>query len=448
MLEFLRTRLPNPNVILSGCLGGLVLLPLVAAATFGAGARAERERFEIYATMAGVLQVLQDAEVDFSLARRSGQAFLRAGAAADRAAVGELSSVARLKIQSIPVPAGEAAIAVDLAALDKLLVSYAEQSAQAFELVDQRRQLAERGLRMLGDQIEADLSVYAARWQRVGLVDLAGELARARIAIANPGTEGAYGPDELQRAIAQPIGLAATAEIPVPEAAGVVRRIQARLDELIGQWRALIVLDQRIAETFSGQILAPGREVTARLQALTDRLQLRQTASLTDGKREAARNDVLMWTTLVFLFGLSIAGAFAAWAAFAAQRQRARSEAARRNALETALAQLDAAIRGSRASGEGVVLRLPPIAPAPPPAPEPVAMPRAMPEPAPESAVPAAKDPMPAKPRRTPLKRIASEPSAEPAAAAPVQAAEPSTDALIAMLMQSIAEPESDKGKK
>lgn len=442
------SRRASPNVVLGWCLVGLVVFPLVAAAVLFSGLRTERARFGGYATTSDILEIVQDAEVDYSLARRAGQSFMRTGQEADRTSAGELVGAARLKLRAIEAGRVDATLFAEVDRLNAQLGRYAEILNELLALVARRREIAERGLRTIGESADGDLTLYASRWNRVGLIELAASLARARVAANVPSAAATFGPDDLARTAGQALDLADTAEIPVPEAAAVVRRIRASINAYLTQWREMTEIDARLAAATTGSVIGPGQEISARFEALGNLLRARQRGSVDDSRSSAIWNDTLALTTIVLVLVLSLGAALAAWRAFAVQRGAARSEAARRAALETALAKLDAAIRAMRARNGEVVLRLPPepmpvvataIEPAEPALVVVAPAPEAEPEPASRPTDPLTG--LPKVPRRKKLSRNVAAGAPEPPAAAPAQA-EPSTDALLAMLMQSLGEPD------
>ncbi|MBI1244202.1 MAG: hypothetical protein GC202_04275 [Alphaproteobacteria bacterium] len=474
------TSAAKPNFILGLCLAGLVAFPLLAASILFGGLRSERVRFGDFAGAADVLEIVQDAEVDFSLARRAGQSYMRTGVESDRASVGELVETARRKLRSLDAGRVDAATFADITRLHTQLGLYANLIGDLLGQAGRRREIAERGLRSLGEAADADFTLYASRWNRVGLIALAGELARARVAVNMPSTAATIGPDDLARAMTSALDLADTAEIPVPEAAAVVRRIRTNLNAFVEMWRQMVAIDERLAAATTAGVFGPAREISEQFEALGEQIRSRQRANQDESRRAAIWNDTIAVATFALVLLLSAGAAFAAWRVFATQRALARAESARRVALEGALAKLDAAIRATRAGGRGeVVFRIPPLENLPPPVIEtetelepeaptgPAAVPAADNSPAgkiralraanrakkaaaAEEAGKAAEtasaaSPFPKTPRRTKLSRTG--PTA-PEPAAPPAAAEPATDALLAMLMQSLAEPNSQNPGK
>ncbi|MFM7346133.1 MAG: hypothetical protein ACKO1J_12285 [Tagaea sp.] len=388
-----------PTRLLGACLAGLVALPLLAAGAFYAGLREERARLDAYAAAAKLYQGLQDAEVDFSLARRAGQAFLRTGAADERADLDALVARARGKVARLAGTAADPGGRARLRELDARLSDYAAFAARTFDAAGARRETAAE-LRRLGERIEADLALYATRFERGGLGGVAADVARARVAIAGADAES-FGPDALAAAVAMPLGLALVAETGAPEALAIVRRIEGGIGRFLTRWRDLA----RLGPEDAAPLAVTGREITSLFEAGTDALAARLLALEADGRANAARADTLLAAAVAAALILGTATAAAAWRVFAAQRARAAKEKRRRRALEEALARLDAALRARQAAGTlEVKLRLP----EPPQAP-----------------------PAPAEPPRAP---------APPAPrATPAPAAEPEADALIKMLMESLA---------
>jgi len=385
----------QPANLLWLCLTGLALFPLIAAAIFYFTGQVERSRAEAQSRVATLLLGLQDAEVDFSLARRSVQVYLRIDDPAELRAANELLVATRTKVAALQ---GEP----ELRALEAGVVAYADAATGALNRAARRRVLAGIELHELGERIDADIALYATRFERSGLAGLAAEVAQARVAIA-AATPEAQAPDRLAASMRLPLDLAETAETSVPAARAIVRRIDAALGRFIEGWRELISLEDANA---AAQLGMRGRDISARFETSTDRLH----AEL-QGLRGAARDlgaklDLLLALTIAFVVALSAIAARAIWRLFTEQRDRAKKEAKRRKGLEAALAQLDAAIRARRAEGTAeVTLKLPD--PSPPPAPkiEPIA---------------------------APAKKTEAPPPA------PVKAAEPDTDELIKMLMMTL----------
>jgi len=92
--------------LLWGCLAALVFLPLLTVGLLYLGILSERERFSAFSSVATQLQAIQDAEVDFSLARRASQAYLRIGDPVDREAMRSLIERSRQKVAASRSPDG------------------------------------------------------------------------------------------------------------------------------------------------------------------------------------------------------------------------------------------------------------------------------------------------------------------------------------------------------
>lgn len=410
----------KPSTLLSASLAVLVLLPLLAVGLLFVGFNAERARFAEYATAATQLQAVQDAEVDFSLARRASQSYLRNGDAPDRVAAAELIDRARAKLAaarkvSVGDPANRA-----LDELDGHLARYATMLERIFDLAARRRLLRDQRLPLLAEQIDAELAAYNARWQRAGLGGLATALVRARAAVADP--SAAFGPDDLAQAVSRPLALAATAEIAEPEAGAAVRRLELRFVAFDTAWRQLREVNGAIATTVSGDVAGIGQEATKRFEAITDTLTPRQTA-LFGASRQAERDSnlaiaIIAAATLAF----AAVGAFAAWRLFGEQARRANAEHAKRKALEAAFAQLEAAARSARARAAPTAIVEPLAAPSEP-----------------------AIEPQDIAPEIVAVAAIAAPEPPRAVAPAAAGAAEPSNDELIKMLLNSLPQTPSAK---
>ncbi len=366
----------QPANLLWLCLTGLALFPLIASGIFYFAGQVERSRAETQSRLATLLLNMQDAEVDFSLARRSVQAYLRIDDPAELRAANELLAATRTKVAAL---LGEP----ELRALEAGVAAYADAATGALNRAARRRVLAGTELHELGERIDADIALYATRFERSGLAGLAAAVAQARVAIA-AATPDAQAPDRLAASMRLPLDLADTAETSVPAARAIVRRIDATLGQFIARWRELNSLEDANA---AAQLGLRGRDISARFETSTDRLH----AEL-QGLRGAARDlgaklDLLLALTIAFVVALSAIAARAIWRLFAEQRDRAKKEAKRRKGLEAALAQLDGAIRARRAEGTAeVTLRLPESPPPPAPKIEPVAAAAKKTEPPPPAA--------------------------------------------------------------
>ncbi len=398
-------RAGQPANLLWVCLTGLALFPLIASAIFYLASHAERSRAEEQSRVATLLLNLQDAEVDFSLARRSVQAYLRIDDPAELRAANELLAATRGKVAALH---GEP----ELRALEAGVAAYADAAVNALNRAARRRVLAGTELRELGERIDADIALYATRFERSGLAGLAADVAQARVAIAAAATPDAQAPDRLAASMRLPLDLADTAETGVPAARAIVRRIDTTLGQFIERWRELLSLEDANA---AAQLGVRGGDISARFEIFTDRLHA-ELKTLRGAARDlGARLDLLLALTAAFVLALSAIAARAIWRLFAEQRDRAKKEAKRRKGLEAALAQLDAAIRARRAEGTAeVTLKLP--EPPPPP-------PKVEPAPVPAKAADTPPPPAPAKP------------------------SEPDTDELIKMLMMTLGPP-PDANKK
>jgi len=337
--------------LLWGCLATLVLLPLMTAGLLYLGILSERERFAAYSTVAAQLQGIQDAEVDFSLARRSVQAYLRIGDPVDREAARGLIDSSRRKIAAVQSPGGNEPTDRLLSALDAQLARYAEVSQTLFEAVAKRRTLADQRLRSLAAQIDGDLAEYTTRWQRGGLNAIATSLALARAAIADPRLRSSYRPDDLAAAVARPLALAATVELVEPEAAAVVRRAETRLAAFVAGWRELVEIDAQIARLTDTDVLAIGQTISSRFEALADASTARQSSLYQASQRASTSDDLLVSIVAAATLLAAAAGAFAASRIFTQQAARIRNERTKRKALEAALALLEAAARSGALGG-------------------------------------------------------------------------------------------------
>jgi hypothetical protein len=331
--------------LLWGCLAALVLLPLLTVGLLYLGILSERERFAGFSSVATQLQGIQDAEVDFSLARRASQAYLRIGDPVDREASRSLIESSRQKIATVRSTGGNAPADLMLNAIDAQLVRYDQASQAIFDLVTKRRILADQRLRNLANQIDSDLAEYANRWQRSGLNALAAPLALARAAIADPRLRSSYRPDDLAAAVARPLALAATVEIAEPEAAAIVRRLEARLATFVAGWREMVEINAQIANLTDSDVLTIGQTISSRFEALADASTARQASIHQASRRASAGDDMLVSIVAAATLLAAAAGAFAALRLFAQQATRIRNERAKRKALETVLAQLEAAVR-------------------------------------------------------------------------------------------------------
>jgi len=298
--------------LLWGCLATLVLLPLLTAGLLYLGILSERERFAAYSTVAAQLQAIQDAEVDFSLARRSAQAYLRIDDPVDREAARGLIDSSRRKIAAAQSPGGNEPNDRMLSALDAQLARYAQVSQTLFESVAKRRTLADQRLRSLAAQIDGDLAEYTTRWQRGGLNAIATSLALARAAIADPRLRSSYRPDDLAAAVARPLALAATVELVEPEAAAVVRRAEARLAAFVAGWRELVEIDAQIARLTDTDVLAIGQTISSRFEALADASTARQSSLYQASQRASTSDDLLVSIVAAATLLAAAAGAFAA----------------------------------------------------------------------------------------------------------------------------------------
>jgi len=412
--------------LLWGCFAALVLLPLLTVGLLYLGILSERERFAACSSVATQLQGIQDAEADFSLARRASQAYLRIGDPVDREASRSLIETSRQKLAAVQSPGGNDPTDRMLAALDAQLARYDQASQVMFELVSKRRTLADQRLRNIAGQIDSDLAEYTTRWQRSGLNAIAGPLALARAAIADRQLRSGYRPDDLAAAVARPFALAATAEIAEPEAAAIVRRIEARLANFIAGWREMIEINAQIANLTDSDILAIGQTISSRFEALADAGTARQASIYQASHRASASDDILVSIVAAATLLAAGAGAFAALRLFAQQTLRIRNERAKRKALENVLAQLEAAVR-SGALGEGTpqsTTRATAAMPEPKPEPENAAEPSAM---ALANDMPQVVEPVPQK-----------DAAPEAAAARTGPTAEPTNDDLIKMLLASL----------
>ncbi|MCA0450373.1 MAG: hypothetical protein LCH62_11465 [Proteobacteria bacterium] len=396
-------RAGQPANLLWLCLTGLALFPLIASAMFYLASHAERSRAEEQSRVATLLLDLQDAEVDFSLARRSVQAYLRVDDPAELRAANELLAATRGKVAALH---GES----ELRALEADVSAYRESAISALNRAARRRILAGTELRELGEQIDADIALYATRFERSGLAGLAADVAQARVTIAAAAPD-AQGPDRLAASMRLPLDLADTAETGAPAARAIVRRIDERLGRFIERWRELLSLEDANA---AAQLGARSRDISARFAIFTDR-QHDELKTLRGAARDlGARLDLLLGLTVGFVVVLSAIAARAIWRLFADQRDRAKKEAKRRKGLEAALAQLDAAISARRAEGTAeITLKLPDPLP-PPPTPK-------------------------AEPAPTPATKADAPP------AAPAKPSEPDTDELIKMLMSTLNAPPGAK---
>lgn len=388
-------RAVQPARLLWLCLSGLALFPLIAAAIFYAAGQAERSRAEEQSRVATLLLNIQDAEVDFSLARRSVQAYLRIDDPAELRIANELLSTARGKVAALHREP-------EMRALEAGVAAYADAATGALNRAARRRVLAGTELRDLGERIDADIALYATRFERSGLAGLAADVAQARVAIAAAAADS-QGPDRLAASMRLPLDLADTAETGVPAARAIVRRIDATLGQFIARWRELLSLEDANAAT---QLGVRGRDISALFETSTDRLHAELRRLRGDASDLGSKLNLLLALTVAFVVALSAIAARAIWRLFAEQRDRAKKEAKRRQGLEAALAQLDAAIRARRAEGTAEVTLKLPEPPAPPPKIEPAA---------------------------APAKKTEAPPPE-----APVKAAEPDTDELIKMLMSTL----------
>ena len=345
-------RAGQPANLLWLCLTGLALFPLIAAGIFYGAGYAERSRAEEQSRVATLLLDLQDAEVDFSLARRSVQAYLRIDDPAELRTANELLTATRGKVATLAAMRSEP----ELRALETGVVAYTDAAVNALNRAARRRILAGTELRELGERIDADIALYATRFERSGLAGLAADVAQARVAIAAAAPD-MQGPDRLAASMRLPLDLADTAETNVPAARAIVRRIDETLRRFVERWREMLSLeDANAANALGGR----GRDVSVSFETFTDRLHI-ELKNLRSAARDlGTRLDLLLGLTIVFVVVLSAIAARAIWRLFAEQRDRAKKEAKRRKGLEAALAQLDAAIRARRADGtQEVTLRLP-----------------------------------------------------------------------------------------
>ncbi len=416
--------------LLWSCLAALVFLPLLTVGLLYLGILSERERFSAFSSVATQLQAIQDAEVDFSLARRASQAYLRIGDPVDREAMRSLIESSRQKVAAARSPGGNEPTDAKLAELDAQLARYDQISQSMFDLVGRRRILVDQRLRTLASQIDSDLAEYAARWQRGGLNAVAASLALARAAIADPRLRTTYRPDDLAAAVTRPLALAATVEIAEPEAAAVVRRVEARLAAFVAGWRELIEVGAQIARLAETDILAIGQTISSRFEALADASTARQASLYQASKRASASDDMLVSIVAAATLLAAVAGAFAASRLFTQQAARMRSERARRKALETVLSQLEAAAKSGAFAARALETAAPDAAASAPAMPAPVATAEA-PTTASATALAA---PQPAEP--TP--QAAPAPVPETAAARTASKDEPSNDDLIKMLLASL----------
>jgi|GEM_PF-5557010 len=418
----------KPAMLVPASLALLVLLPLLAVGLLLVGFNDERARFGDYAAAANQLQAVQDAEVDFALARRAGQSYLRTGDAADRSAASELIARARVKLAAArKISVGDATNRA-LDELDGHLARDAATAESIFDLAARRRLLRDQRLPLLAELIDAELAAYTARWQRAGLGMLATAVLQARAAVADP--TAAFGPDDLAQLVARPLALAATAEIAEPEAGTAVRRLELRFAAFETAWRQLREVSGAIATAMSGDRGDIGHETTLRFESVADALTRRQTALFGASKLAESNSNrsiaIVGTATLIF----AAIGAFAAWRVFGEQSRRAAKEKAKRKALEAAFAQLEAAARTARARA------------APPANAEPIPQPVAaqdMPtiELAPEIPAEIA-------PEIAPVASIAA-PAPVPAPPVPAAAADPGNDELIKMLLNSLPPTQSAK---
>lgn len=405
----------KPGYLIGACLSVMVVLPVVSVASLYAGQTAERARFAAYADSATILQILQDAEVDFALARRSSQAFLRSFDPAERTAVAELIATSRKKIADARAARPTPAVAADIGSLDGQFAGYIDASTRLFDLAVRRQQLQTGRLRFLGEQIATEIGEYGTRWRRGGLDGVAAGIARARAAIVDPESD-VFGPADLTADVEQPLALAATAEMAQTEATALVRRIEARVTAFAEAWRELIAVNAAIAELLGSDVVGRGRAISNRFETLTDALQNEQRELFAASQREAAHWDRTIWAVVLATAVAAAGGAGAAWRLFAAQRRRARAERERRIALENALAKLDAALRGARTDDK------PPVS-----TPTPVSQ---------AGAAPDVPKPPAAEVRRPPQAQSPA-PAPAPVPAKPA-AADPTNDELIAMLMNAL----------
>ncbi|MCA3263963.1 MAG: hypothetical protein ING44_18620 [Telmatospirillum sp.] len=411
--------------LLWGCLAALVFLPLLTVGLLYLGILSERERFAAYSSVATQLQAIQDAEVDFSLARRASQAYLRIGDPVDREAMRSLIEGSRQKIAAARSTGGNEPNDAMLTALDAQLARYDQISQSMFDLVGRRRVLVDQRLRTLANQIDGDLAEYASRWQRGGLNAVAASLANARAAIADPRLRATYRPEDLAAAVARPLALAATVEIAEPDAAAIVRRVEARLAAFVAGWRELIEVGAQIASLADNDVLAIGQTISSRFEALADASTARQASLYQASQRASAGDDMLVSIVAAATLLAAVAGAFAASRLFAQQAARMRNERARRKALETVLSQLEAAAKSGAFAAR---------------APETAPIAAAMPEPEPEAT---AEVPMTAPAMALAVPQPA-EPTPQPAAAPEAVAAraapkgDPTNDDLIKMLLASL----------
>lgn len=412
--------------LLWGCLAALVLLPLLTVGLLYLGILSERERFAAYSSVATQLQGLQDAEVDLSLARRSTQAYLRIGDPVDRESARSLIERSRQKIAAARSSGGNDPTDRMLNELDAQMARYDQISQTVFELVARRRTLSDQRLRTLASQIDGDLAEYASRWQRSGLNGIAAPFALARAAIADPRLRSSYSPDDLSAAVARPLALAATVEISEPEAAAVVRRVETRLASFVAAWRELVEIDAQIARVTDSDVLAIGQTISSRFEALTDAATARQASLFQASQRASASDDMLVSIVAAATLLAAAAGAFAALRLFTQQAARIRNERAKRKALESALAQLEAAARNGAFAARVPDASVPGAVAMPEPevAAEPPTMAPAMAREAPPAAAPA--------PQQAPA------PAPETAAARAAPKAEPTNDDLIKMLLASL----------
>ncbi len=334
-----------------GSLAAVVLLPLLTVGLLYLGILSERERFSAFSSVATQLQGIQDAEVDFSLARRASQAYLRIGDPVDREATRGMIESSRQKIAAVRSPGGNEPTDGKLAALDAQLARYDQASQAMFDLVSKRRILADQRLRNLASQIDSDIAEYTTRWQRSGLNAIVAPLALARAAIAEPRARPSFRPDDLAAAVARPLALAATAEIAEPEAAAIVRRTETRLAAFVAGWRELVEINAQIANLTDSDVLAIGQAISSRFEALADASTARQNSIYQASRRASAGDDVLVSVVAAATLLAAGAGALAASRLFAQQALRIRNERAKRKALETVLAQLEAAVRSGTLGG-------------------------------------------------------------------------------------------------
>lgn len=398
-------RMRQPVNILVFCLTGLALFPLIAAAMFYVSTQLERDRAESRARVAMILLGVQDAEVDFALARRSVVSYLRADDPEEMKAARAKLESARNKLANLIATTGDQRIA----ALHAGVAAYDDLTIAALGRVARRRALADNELRELGARIDADIVLYATRFERGGLAGLAAEMAQARIRIASSAIDPG-GPDQLAATARLPLDLADTAEIAAPAARAIVRRIDANLGRFVAHWREMNALYD---PSSAARIAAAGPDLTVGFDALTNLLSA-QLVDLRGAARDlGARLDMLLGATIAVVAVLAGFAARAIWHVFVEQRDRAARETRRRTELEAALARLDAAIRARRADGTGAVTLTLPEAPPPAPPPSPPSKPAL-----PSSPAAAAKT--------------------DPAPPEQIKPAEPDTDELIKMLMMTL----------